>query len=238
MIFVFFLLAAPVASQAAVSPGDFTPQVEIPGFIFNKSDPSTGNIAYLIRAIYDYAIGIVGILAAVVLMVGGVLWIVAGGNATQIGEAKAWIGAALTGLILALTSYLILTTVNPALVNLKTTKIDSVAELKTGSCTTTVSGVETCTNVSDSTQCKPPGIFSTNICPMPCCAYTMGSYLSGQGDGKYKNCIDYQENLTKDICKLKHGDDTSEPSYLPDGQCKNYISSPFSPRYNCVPISK
>lgn len=72
-------------------------------------------IGEYIAAIYKYAIGIVGILAAVVLMVGGVLWIVAGGSATMIGEAKAWISASLTGLVIALCSYLILYQINPAL---------------------------------------------------------------------------------------------------------------------------
>ncbi|MBI2459876.1 MAG: transglycosylase SLT domain-containing protein [Parcubacteria group bacterium] len=72
-------------------------------------------IGEYIAGIYKYAIGIVGILAAVVLMVGGVMWIMAGGSATMIGEAKAWIGASLTGLVIALTSYLILYQINPAL---------------------------------------------------------------------------------------------------------------------------
>lgn len=140
-IFIFqlasliFLFALPQASLAA-DPATFKPQVEIPGLgkEFNKGQDGgyilpqdTGGIAKYIRAIYKYAIGIVGILAAVVLMIGGVMWIMAGGSATMIGEAKAWIGASLTGLTLALLSYLILATANPALVDLKTTAIKPVA---------------------------------------------------------------------------------------------------------------
>ena len=149
LFFLILLLALPQASQAADI--KFKPQVGIPvkkqpGDIFDFSGnqeinfsqvKSTKPIAEYIRVIYRYAIGIVGILAAVVLMIGGVLWIVAGGNATQIGEAKAWIGAALTGLVLALTSYLILSTVNPALVNLQITQIpgvEPVVEVTTNSC--------------------------------------------------------------------------------------------------------
>ncbi|HTW96191.1 MAG TPA: hypothetical protein VMD74_00850, partial [Candidatus Methylomirabilis sp.] len=63
-------------------------------------------------------VGAVGVLAAVVLMIGGLMWITAGGSSDRIGEAKAMITASLTGLVLALTSYLILSQVNPALVNL------------------------------------------------------------------------------------------------------------------------
>lgn len=133
VIFIFqlacliVLFAAPQTSQAADV--TFTPQVQGLDYTFNSADKTTGNIANYVRAIYKYAIGIVGILAAVVLMIGGVLWIVAGGNATAIGEAKSWIGASLTGLVLALSSYLILATINPALVDLKTTTITAVQSM-------------------------------------------------------------------------------------------------------------
>lgn len=125
---LIFLFALPIAGQA--SNIEFSPQAQGLDYTFNSSDKTTGNIANYIRAIYKYAIGIVGILAAVVLMIGGVMWVVAGGSATMIGEAKSWIGAALTGLVLALMSYLILATVNPALVNFKTTGIKTVEESK------------------------------------------------------------------------------------------------------------
>jgi hypothetical protein len=53
------------------------------------------------------------------MMIGGIVWITAGGNQTRIGEAKAWIGASLSGLVLALTAYTILAAVSPALVSFK-----------------------------------------------------------------------------------------------------------------------
>jgi len=79
-----------------------------------------------IKNIYRYAIGGVGILATVVMMFGGFVWITAGGNASRVGDAKAWIGAALSGLVLALASYLILNTINPALVNFNDQEIRTV----------------------------------------------------------------------------------------------------------------
>ena len=152
-IFIFqlacllFLLVLPNASQAAEI--KFTPQVQVLDYAFNAKDASTGNIARYVRAIYKYAIGIVGILAAMVLMIGGVMWIVAGGNATAIGEAKAWIGASLTGLVIALCSYLILATVNPALVDLKTTPVTPVtpteSKITTGGCCVPNNNSNACT---------------------------------------------------------------------------------------------
>lgn len=126
-----FLLFSPVSTQAADP--TFTPQVGLPGsrefgpgatFTFNTKD--TKPIGLYIQAIYKYAIGIVGILATVVLMVAGIIWITAGGASERISEAKAWIGASLTGLVIALSSYMILATINPALVNFKVSVIQSV----------------------------------------------------------------------------------------------------------------
>ena len=107
-------------------------QVPIPGgpnnidFTGNKS---TRPIAEYIRVIYKYAIGIVGILATVMMMVGGMMWILSGGSPERAGEAKAYIAASLTGLVLTLCSYMIVATVNPALVDLKITDVGPVGEL-------------------------------------------------------------------------------------------------------------
>ena len=163
LIGLIFIFTLPTVSQAA--PAEFTPQVEIPGFKFNSKANDTSNIAELIKAIYIYAIGIVGILAAVVLMIGGVMWIIAGGNATAIGEAKAWIGASLTGLVLALSSYLILATVNPALVDFRTSQISTVEKMISNDryCCDPIKGqiAQTVTTVGDQQQFDcPTGIKS------------------------------------------------------------------------------
>jgi hypothetical protein len=83
------------------------------------STSGTGPIADYVKAIYTYAVGAVGIVAAVVLMIGGLMWITAGGNASNVSEAKAMITASLTGLVLVLVSYLMLNQINPALVSLQ-----------------------------------------------------------------------------------------------------------------------
>jgi hypothetical protein len=116
-----FLLPAPAQAQANKS---FSMNLAVPLPSLNNGNASikfTGDtepIAAYIKAIYNFAVGAVGIVAAVVLMIGGVMWITAGGNASTVGEAKSMITASLTGLVLVLTSYLLLSQVNPALVNL------------------------------------------------------------------------------------------------------------------------
>jgi len=167
MVFIFqlvcllFLALAPAASQAA-DPATFKPQVEIPGMKKEFGAPdktggyaipgSTASIAKYIRVIYKYAIGIVGILAAVVLMIGGVIWITAGGNAERIGEAKAWIASSLTGLLLALLSYTILATVNPALVNLQVSEVKKVEEININKGCCMIGNF--CTNILTKEQCE------------------------------------------------------------------------------------
>lgn len=125
LVGLIFLMAMPKAGQAADV--KFVPQVGI-GDDFKKGvaqevGGSTSMIAKYIKAIYKYALGIVGILATVVMMFGGVLWITAGGNAERISNAKSWLAAALTGLVLALSSYMILYIVNPGLVEFRVTKV-------------------------------------------------------------------------------------------------------------------
>lgn len=133
-------------------------------------DYTTRPIAEYIEVIYKYAIGIVGIVAAVVLMIGGVIWLTAGGNTTKVGEAKAWIGASLTGLVLVLTSYMILSQINPNLTEFKPTPImqisgegnslggaDSFGQAKDiGNCTW-LNG-----RLQDPTKCPMTGDFTKN----------------------------------------------------------------------------
>ncbi len=144
---LFFILSAGIfvspQMTRAVDAIKFNPQISIPDSQFQKveCDKKTmtpeeyakcgytvteRTIGEYIQAIYNYAIGIVGILAAVVLMWGGVVWLTSGGSAERVKSAKSWIGAALSGLVLVLTSYLILNTINPDLVNFKPLKMADV----------------------------------------------------------------------------------------------------------------
>ncbi|MBI5621731.1 M15 family metallopeptidase [Candidatus Falkowbacteria bacterium] len=84
-------------------------------------------IAEFIGALYKFGMTAVGVLAVIMIMVGGFIWLTAGGNQENIGTAKGYITGAIIGLIIALGSYTVLKIVNPALVNLKPIKILYVA---------------------------------------------------------------------------------------------------------------
>lgn len=119
------------ASTPKISPPiDFpTLSVHLPGLSFDKAvctstECSNNWLAEYIEALYQYGIGIIGILAVITMMIGGILWLTAAGNDQRITDAKKWVGGSLMGVLIALTSYVILNMVNPALTVLSPLKID------------------------------------------------------------------------------------------------------------------
>lgn len=59
--------------------------------------------ARIIRA----ALGLLGMVAVVIILIGGFTWMMAGGNEEKIGEAKKWILAGAIGLAIILSAYAI-----------------------------------------------------------------------------------------------------------------------------------
>ena len=88
-----------------------------------------GWISQYVVAVYRYGVGLAAILAAIMIMVGGFLWLTSGGSPDRVGKAKEFITGSLTGLLLALFSYLILYTINPRLVALEPISITRPQEI-------------------------------------------------------------------------------------------------------------
>ncbi|MFA5154862.1 MAG: pilin [Patescibacteria group bacterium] len=86
-------------------------------------------LAEYIQAIYNYGLSVAGILAALVLIGGGLLWLISGGDASRITQAKELIAGSITGLIILFSSYIILIQINPDLIKLKPISIGTVKEL-------------------------------------------------------------------------------------------------------------
>ena len=76
------------------------------------------NIGDFIKYNYNLALGIAGILAAIMIAVAGIQWVTSGGNSEMITSAKKRIGGSIIGLVIAYLSFTILNTINPSLVNL------------------------------------------------------------------------------------------------------------------------
>ncbi|MGI5827122.1 MAG: pilin [Patescibacteria group bacterium] len=141
---IIFLSTGTVAA-AAQREFTFTPQVGIPGSEFqvgeNISVGETKNgttsstlLADYIRSFYIYALNILGVLAVLILMAGGVQWIISGGNTKKIESAKKMISGSLFGSFLLLGSYFILNTINPNLTKLPAIEMRSIEYVDLGCC--------------------------------------------------------------------------------------------------------
>jgi len=112
--------------------------VRIPGFTAFRSikceETATGQdcfvpwLADYMKALYTYGIGVIVIFAIIVMMIGGVVWLTAGGNEEKISNAKGWVAGSLFGILIALSSYMILNIVNPALTELSPIKLASISK--------------------------------------------------------------------------------------------------------------
>lgn len=121
-----FFIPLTAQAQAEESKNEISIQIPIPGMT-KPCDPK-GNypgqhcvkdIAEYINAFYKYFAGVAGILAATMIVFAGFRWITAGGNATRIEGAKSTLNGAFIGLVLTLTAYVLLNTINPELVTLR-----------------------------------------------------------------------------------------------------------------------
>jgi hypothetical protein len=119
-IFVFILLSSFSVCLAADTPADDagdgdttaedsgetteTLQLQIP--IFDYSEATS--LPEYISNIFKYAMIIIVPLAIIMIMIGGIQWIMAAGNSQKIGAAKTQITSAFLGLVLGLLTYTLL----------------------------------------------------------------------------------------------------------------------------------
>lgn len=145
--FVFFFQVQPVQAANATMPNaQWVPPTvkildKIPGWNMSTaiSCENVGNntvckipwISQMINSIYKYLLGAVGIIAAVAMMVGGLVWLTAGGNSGRVMQAKSIINGSIIGLVLAFSTYFILYQVNPSLTNLQPIKVTMVNKAPT-----------------------------------------------------------------------------------------------------------
>lgn len=119
---------APIVTEVVI-PGteDVVASSEVEGRVGGWFVGRVEDLAQYLETIYNFVIGFAGLLAASIMMVGGFQYLTAGGDQGKVAAAKGRIANALIGLVLALSAYLLLNTINPALVNLKTPTVGSVA---------------------------------------------------------------------------------------------------------------
>ncbi len=99
-----FAVVAPVMVQAAPPSGPITK--ETLGLSYGGAiGLGSTDIRTTIASIIKVAMGLLGIVAVVIVLVGGFKWMTAGGNEEQVGEAKKWIFSGVIGLAIILSAY-------------------------------------------------------------------------------------------------------------------------------------
>lgn len=101
----------PIETKLAVAIGNLT---------------TTANLAIYISTLYTYGLQMVGMLAVFMIILGGIKYLTAGGDMGRTKKAIENITNATIGLVLALATYVILNTINPALLQFKPPAVDVV----------------------------------------------------------------------------------------------------------------
>lgn len=154
------------------------PRIKIPGLSFTSTtdyeslverDSQGDIIAYHIpflsqylAAIYRYTIALAGVVCIFLLIFSGVQWTLYGASPDSVESAKERIKNAITGLILITSSYTILYTINPNLVEFKSLKVTIVKKIDYGALTSQMiqrdgSGNIVFTPISDGQHRSSPG---------------------------------------------------------------------------------
>lgn len=174
-IFLFSTLffAIPHPSQAQIMSGgeqaptetqtkEYTPLVIVPGL----NDPESGGskLPSYLSNLFMFAISIAGVLAVIVIVIGGIRYISSDAISGK-SEGKAMIKEAVWGLVLAMLAWLLLYTINPALLrttlNLQDPEISNAPlyEFKVRTFTYPFSGPN-----SQQTFCSPQTFTSLQEC--------------------------------------------------------------------------
>lgn len=83
-------------------------------------------LATYIKIVYEFAVAAGAILATMMLVWGGTIWLLSGGNTGKVGEAKKIIGNSITGLALLLGSFVLLYAINPKLIELPSLDLSKI----------------------------------------------------------------------------------------------------------------
>ncbi len=179
-----------------------------------------------ISAIYRYGIGLAAILAVVMVMAGGFLWLVSAGSSNKVSTAKEYIFSAITGLTLALFSFIILSAINPNLVNLKGLTINDISE-KVNVCCQTGTDQYSWQTVPEGECNRQNSGWSNavgNKCSS-CCVCTP----------HYNDCEKkYYENISAEQCS-GYNTEFNNPTYPPPGYdaCNDGVNCEFKATNSC-----
>ena len=108
------------------------PNLPLQAFLNVTQSADTVSIPFLsvyLSAAFRLGLGLAAVLAVIMIMVGGFIWLASAGDMGQIKKAKTIISGASVGMLLTLGSYVFLQIVSPDLINLKAIQIPVVGAI-------------------------------------------------------------------------------------------------------------
>ena len=101
-LLTLLVLAVPAATFA-----QFTIDQNIPGNIGISN--TTKTLQETLISVVNWVLALLGLIAVIMILYGGFVWLTAGGNEEKVASAKKIISAAIIGLIIVLLAYAIVT---------------------------------------------------------------------------------------------------------------------------------
>lgn len=232
----------PVKQVISADPLKFTPQIKIPsttidGTVEVGKQVGTKMVSTLlpsyIGAFYKYGLTVTGLLATVILMAGGIIWLTSAGNESKVKQAKEMIFGSLAGVLLLFSSYIILETINPDLVKLKPIESQSIDKVTLDyvCCQTTTSA-----EMMEAKECtKKGGARMSNYFPENNKCIKQGCCLSENKTGVV-SC----SPSTKDSCGMGEIEfitkvTWTEKACSEDTRCKGLIKNPCDGKEDLTP---
>jgi hypothetical protein len=235
MLFLFGnLLLLPSLSLAVenVNETKFTPQVSIPDSEFKQGTAvdvgrasgtkiTSDLIGRYVVAFYNWGLSIGGVLAVLMLMAGGLIWLTSAGDSGKIDEAKKMISGSLLGTLLLVGAYFFLHTINPNLINMPAITMDTINYRPVGNGCCTMVKNSTKSDMTVATNCEKGHFFENKIlnyttgkCEEPVCCikeqavkssgptsiYCLDILLSECNQQKAKDSYTFKYSYAKTAC--------------------------------------
>lgn len=118
--YLFAVLAMGVLMVPAISDAALVTSKDLGIGYAEATGLGSRDVRETVASIIRVALGLLGIVAVVIILIGGFKWMTAGGNDEQVGEAKKWIFSGIIGLAIILSAYALATWVIGQLINATT----------------------------------------------------------------------------------------------------------------------
>ncbi len=233
ILLVFVISILPLSALAADT-GDVPSYVQNIDYTLEQpfgGESVISNLAQYIQTVYQFALGIVGIFAVVLIMFGGLRWVAAAGNESVIGEAKEIIISAVTGLVIALLSYTILAFINPQTTDLSL----SVFRIPNTFTDTKIIDLPPCDNSTFSGQvCQVTGTGSKNCAEVTCneIGFYNQQYCRGvactEGGGCYRGPTDPEAYSCQNTYCGRYAQKCAETGYTDSPSALTSYDSAFN----------